>query len=243
MDADSYLDHLQGDGARLVAAGRSAPDANVPSCPEWDLTELVKHVGGAHRWVESMVSARSSEMLPFPKRPRGWSEVAAWYEGGLELLVRALREAGPEVLVWNWMANGAGPALFWFRRMAHETSIHRWDAENAVGDPRPIGAELAVDGVDEAIAMLAMRLSMQPEPALSGSIGIEATDADFSRTLRLTPGTLEQVDGIADTGMAVRGTASDIQLWLTGRSASSASSISVEGDRAIADALGAIKFG
>lgn len=243
MDPDAYLDHLQDDGAVLIAAARGAPDAHVPSCPEWDLTALVTHVAGAHRWVESMVRARSTEMLPFTHGPDGWPGVAAWYEEGLGLLVSALREAGPDVLVWNWSANGAGPSLFWFRRMAQETSVHRWDAENAVGDARPIDAELAVDGIDEAIGMLAMRLSMRPEPALGGSIGLEATDASFSRTLHLTPGTLEQSDGTGDAAAVLRGTASGIQLWLAGRSAVSTSPVSVEGDRQIADVLGAIEFG
>lgn len=242
MDPDALLDHLRADGDRLAAAARSAPEAGVPTCPEWDLTKLVQHIAGAHRWVESMVRARSSEMLPFPQAPKGWPEMIAWYEEGLGLLLSALRQSGPDAAVWNWAANGPGPAIFWFRRMAQETSIHRWDAENAVGDPRPIDVELAVDGIDEAAGMLAMRLSMQPEPALNGALGLEATDEAFSRTLHLTPGGLEQQDGTAGATAVIRGTASDIQLWLTGRGAS-ASSISVEGDRTLADALGAIKFG
>lgn len=243
MDPDVFLDHLQADGERLATAARSAPEATVPTCPEWDETKLVQHIGGAHRWVESMVRARSSEMLPFPRAPKGWPEMIAWYDEGLGLLVSALRDGGPDVAVWNWAANGAAPAIFWFRRMAHETSIHRWDAENTVGDARPIDVELAVDGIDEAAGMLAMRLSMQPEPALDGPLGLEATDAAFSRTLHLTPGALEQTDGTAGAVAVVRGTASDIQLWLTGRGASGSSSISVEGDRSLADALGAVKFG
>ncbi len=47
----------------------------------------------------------------------------------------------------NWA--GAPTAAFWFRRMAQETAVHRWDIEAAHGDPRPIEAALAVDGVDE----------------------------------------------------------------------------------------------
>jgi uncharacterized protein (TIGR03083 family) len=243
VNPDAYLVHLQADGGRLLAAAKTEPTANVPSCPDWDLAGLVKHIGGAHRWVQSMVAARATEMLPFPHGPEDWPAVADWYEEGLAALATALRSAGPDAPVWNWVANGAGPAIFWFRRMAHETSIHSWDAENAVGEPRPIDAELAADGIDEAIGMLAMRLSMQPEPALDGSIGIETTDAAFSRTLRLTPGALEQADGTDSTGATVRGTASDILLWLTGRSGSRTSSVVVDGDRGLADAIGGIKFG
>lgn len=243
MNPDAYLVHVEADGARLRTAATKSPTATVPTCPDWDLAELVKHIGGAHRWVQSMVSERATEMLPFPERPADWPAVADWYDEGLAALVAALRSAGPDAPVWNWVAHGAGPAVFWFRRMAHETSVHRWDAENAVGDARPIDPELAADGIDEAIGMLAMRLSMQPEPALDGSIGLETTDAPLSRTLRLSPGGLEQAEGAADVGAVVRGTASDVQLWLTGRSGSGSSRVVVDGDRRLADAIGGIKFG
>lgn len=243
MKPDDYLDHLEEDAARLITAARTEPDSNVPSCPDWDLAELVRHIGGAHRWVESMVSARSAEMLPFPKRPHEWEETASWYEEGVALLSAALREAGDDAPVWNWVAMGAGPAIFWYRRMAQETSIHRWDAENAVGEPRPIDAALAVDGIGEAIEMLAMRLAMSPEPALSGRLGLEATDASISFTLRLRPEAVDRVEGTSDADAVVRATASDLQLWLTGRRLAKGSTIATDGDQVLADALGALKFG
>src|SRR5690606_21081055 len=43
------------------------------------------------------------------------------------------------------------PAGFWFRRMALEVAVHRYDAELTHGVPTPIDAGPAADGVDEAL--------------------------------------------------------------------------------------------
>ncbi|HZU79144.1 MAG TPA: maleylpyruvate isomerase family mycothiol-dependent enzyme, partial [Acidimicrobiales bacterium] len=163
-------------------------------------------------------------------------------EEGLSSLIDALATAGPDAQVWNWVANGPGPSTFWHRRMAQETSIHRWDAENAVGQAGPIDTELALDGIDEALDMLAMRLSMQSEPELSGKLALAATDAAWACTLQLAPDAVRRGEGADGADSVVRGTASDLHLWLTGRRGEG-STIVVEGDHAAADALGRMKFG
>jgi hypothetical protein len=38
--------------------------------------------------------------------------------------------------------------------MAHETAVHRFDAELAAGTPTPIEADLAADGVDEILGVM-----------------------------------------------------------------------------------------
>ena len=56
--------------------------------------------------------------------------------------------------------------------MAHETSIHRRDVESAVGATTPVAADLAVDGIDEVLAlMLAGDWSDEVVPEASGSDG------------------------------------------------------------------------
>ena len=63
---------------------------------------------------------------------------AIWCDDGSE---RVTREQAEEI----------GTTISFARRMAHETSMHRWDADNAQGDPAPIDPELAIDGIDEAL--------------------------------------------------------------------------------------------
>ena len=51
--------------------------------------------------------------------------------------------------MWNWSSIWPDTAAFWPRRMAHETSVHRVDAQQAAGAQLPIDTALATDGVDE----------------------------------------------------------------------------------------------
>jgi hypothetical protein len=49
-------------------------------------------------------------------------------------------------------AGGSETVAFWIRRIAHETAVHRVDAELALGQPiTPIPAERAVDGIEEML--------------------------------------------------------------------------------------------
>ena len=57
---------------------------------------------------------------------------------------------------------GPSPLAFWARRQAHETAVHRYDAQSAApgGPPAPAGAfdpAFAADGVDELIMGFAAR--------------------------------------------------------------------------------------
>ena len=62
-----------------------------------------------------------------------------------------------DVTVATWI--GPRPATFWFRRMAIEAALHRYDAQTAVGATTPIGAELAVDAIDEMLTTAPAPLS------------------------------------------------------------------------------------
>ena len=56
----------------------------------------------------------------------------------------------PEAPAWN-LAPQPKKAGFWPRRMAHETAVHRWDAQLAIAAGEPIEAKLAADGVSEVL--------------------------------------------------------------------------------------------
>ena len=243
MDPEPYLSHLRADGAALLVAARRAPTSAVPTCPAWDLAKLVRHMGGGHRWVSEMVRTRATEMLAFPAAPDAWEDVPPWYEAGLSDLVATLEAAGPGASAWQFEAMGPGPVRFWFRRMAHETSVHRWDAELAVGTARSIDPVLAADGIDEALTMLGVRLTALPEPTLGGSLALVATDIDFSCTVELAPDHVERRAGLAGADATVRAGASSLRLWLAGRRLGEAAEVAVEGDGAVAAALGQIPFG
>jgi hypothetical protein len=53
--------------------------APVPSCPEWNLGQLLRHLGGGHRWVETIVRTGATQPLPDDqgrqRRRRGYQRV------------------------------------------------------------------------------------------------------------------------------------------------------------------------
>src|SRR4051794_11831597 len=104
MDKAPYLDAIAADGAALAAAARLGLDAQVPSCPDWKVADLVEHTGSVHRWVAEMVGTgamfrvKRSEMAP----PPGPDQLVDWFEQGVDLLVSVLRDAESDRPVWNW---------------------------------------------------------------------------------------------------------------------------------------------
>jgi len=130
--------------------------APVPTCPDWTLRQLATHVGRAHRWAAEIVSTRSAEFIPFRQVPDGRfpddpAEHAPWLRAGAARVIGAVREAGSDPV---WALGQLRPAGFWARRMAHETAVHRADAEIAVGREARFEPDIAADGIDEWLGVM-----------------------------------------------------------------------------------------
>ncbi|WP_405781171.1 maleylpyruvate isomerase family mycothiol-dependent enzyme [Streptomyces sp. NBC_00859] len=184
---DRYCGELlrQTDLFREALAGADLT-AKVPTCPEWSLGELARHVGRAHRWAGTIVRTRATEVVPDQQVPdrAGPADdepaaLDAWLAAGAAELGAALRESGPDARVWTWAAEQR--AGFWARRMVHETVIHRADAALAAGVPFEVEAEVAADTVDEWLEILAFAQASGDEDVaeLRGagrSLHLHATD-------------------------------------------------------------------
>ncbi|MFC9508559.1 maleylpyruvate isomerase family mycothiol-dependent enzyme [Streptomyces sp. NPDC057002] len=154
---DRYCDEIahQVGLLRSVVTSGAELSATVPTCPDWSLEELVRHTGGALRWVELMVRTRAREEVPEEEVPgvegpeAGGDAPAldAWLGEAGQQVVAALREAGPDAKVWGWA--GILNAGFWARRMAHEVTVHRADATLAAGLPYEVAPDIAADAIDE----------------------------------------------------------------------------------------------
>ena len=218
MGEIDYLQALRDEGTALAVAARMGLDPPVPACPGWTVADLVLHTGMVHRHKLEIVRGRLAERpdpWPPPVPPRG--ELLGWYEQGLGELVTVLEDADPETRVWTFHRPDQTVG-FWRRRMAQETAVHRVDAESAQGDPRPVPAALAADGVSELLEVfLAPRADGEPVGGRGESLHLHATDTEGEWRLRLLPAGVEVGRGHAQADATVSGGASDLLLFLWGR--------------------------
>lgn len=243
MEAQDYQRHLRADGEALEAAARQAPDAAIASCPGWDMTALVGHVGRVYGWVEHLVATRATQYQKRPTPPsEGFDATVAWYHEGLDRLLRTLAETDPAEAVWNWADQAPGPARFWSRRMAQETAVHRWDAQAAAATPEPIDRELAVDGIDEYLGFVGGWLARKPIERLDGSLHLHATDGEGEWSLYLRPDGLEHIREHIKADAAIRGPVSDLLLWLLNRVPADSARFQVFGKTELIDAWRQVQF-
>ncbi|MFV2126025.1 maleylpyruvate isomerase family mycothiol-dependent enzyme [Micromonospora sp. LOL_013] len=242
---DFWLGALRADGPAFRAAVAEVPlDAPVPSCPDWTVVDLVHHLGIVYMWVRETVSRGVAdpreERPPVVAKPDG-AEALAWWQQEFEALVTLLDGLDPEMPAWNW-APQTKKVSFWVRRMAHETAVHRWDAQTAIAGVEPVEAKLAVDGISEVLDSwlpAGRRRSHQP---VYGVAHLVATDAEQEWYVRLRGEgiALLDTDTILDsddhhTRTLATGSASDLLLGLWGRV--QFDMLDVSGDAALLDAL------
>ena len=239
-DDVSYVAHLRNDAAALVAAARTAGlSAAVPPCPDWDVQKLVRHVGRVHTSCAAVVRERGKvDFSGLPDMPKGDDAIDALEERSAAL-ADALEGLPEDYPIWNWF--GIEPPIpgFYHRRMAQETAVHRWDGQAAAGTTAPIANELAADGIDEALSLF---LGAEPvEADLGGTLHLHATDADSEWLIRTDGGRLVATPEHTKADVAVRGTASDLLLFLWNRIP--AASLDVIGNADVARAWkDAVKF-
>jgi uncharacterized protein (TIGR03083 family) len=233
MDRSAYLESLGVDAdAFYVAVARTSLDAPVAACPGWSVDDLVYHVGEVHHFWGEVVARRVSrpDEVDEPERPAS-EAIVGWANTETVRLREVLASADPATRVWTWATQQ--DVAFVVRRMAQETAMHRWDAERAAGDPSPISAPLASDGIDEFLTFMLPDARAGVEQ-LAGSVHLHCTDTPGEWLVR--PGddgapivTREHAKGDA----ALRGSASDLLLVLWRRLGLDA--IDVIGDRSVAE--------
>ncbi|MGH9021596.1 MAG: maleylpyruvate isomerase family mycothiol-dependent enzyme [Acidimicrobiia bacterium] len=234
MESKAWIEAVKENSAQFVeAVGVAGLEAPVPTCPAWTVADLVGHMGRVHRWVLGILETQAQESPGRPAGPDEGTDLLTWVQEGAERLVEALTIADPQTQVWNWAAGAAGPVEFWHRRMAHETAVHRVDAESAAGKSCGVEPpELAVDGLDELFELIQARfktVARSPERTFH----FHATDVVGEWHLRLTSDHLEVVRRHAKADVALRGPASDLELFAYNRG--SADRLEIFGEPALLD--------
>jgi uncharacterized protein (TIGR03083 family) len=224
---DFWLAALRGDSPALQdAAAQAGPGAPVPSCPEWTVADLVAHVTGVLHFVRES-APRGVTTPPSPDAPGTpsltWDDALDGLRRELTGTIETLDSLEADFPAWNW-APQAKTANFWQRRMAHEVSVHRWDAEAAAGRATPIETKLAADGVSEVLDTWLPAGKRKGPTDLHGVVHLIASDAGYEWFIRLRGAGVALLDTgtILDTDdhhprAEVTGTASDLLLTLMGR--------------------------
>lgn len=224
---------------RAAIAAAPSLDAQVPSCPEWTLFDLAKHLGGVHRsWAATVAAGPAPAKSPAvdaPPAPREREALTAWLADSTEQLLSALRESGPDRGCWTWWGGSQSPqtAGAVARHQVQEAAVHTYDAQLTGGAPEPLSVEVALDGVDEFLSTCcAGPYSWPYEPC---AVDYEATEGRSWRLtltadgVRVTPGSAPDADA------SLRGTAGELVLALYARVP--INSLKVDGDGRIFDRL------
>jgi uncharacterized protein (TIGR03083 family) len=210
------------DAEALAGAGeRAGLDAPVPSCPDWKVTDLLAHIGMVHRWAAANCErAPDDPYLPpneMGSAPDGSARVE-WVRAGAGELLDVLTAHKPDDKCWTWAPpQNVG---FWQRRMAHETAMHRVDAQLAAGAPESIDADLAADGIDEWLWLLPRRPWASNVEGSGETVHFHCTDVEGEWLVRLAKEGLDVQREHAKGDVAIRGGASDLLFWMMGRGTS-----------------------
>ncbi|MCF3183482.1 maleylpyruvate isomerase family mycothiol-dependent enzyme [Streptomyces polychromogenes] len=202
MKITEYVETLAREGELLAdEAERAGTEALVPTCPEWRVSDLLRHTGAVHRWAAGYVREGLVEPAPFPEAPElVGAELLSWFREGHAELVRALAEAPEELLCWTFLPTAPpSPLAFWARRQAHETAVHRFDAQAARGIAfSGVTPEFAEDGVDELLTGFHARPRSRVRTEEPKVVRVRAADTGAVWTVHLSKEPARTVCG--DTG-------------------------------------------
>lgn len=233
----------------LDAVGR------VPSCPDWSVADLTWHLAEVQQfWAEiaGRLLQDPDEAVKIERPPD--AELADLFDRESARLVEALQSSPPEAPCWSW--DEKGHSIGWVRRrQANEALIHRADAELAAGLKPVLDVDMAADGVDELFRSfyggdapewakvipdgMTVRIELLDAPgvwllALGRFVG---TSPNSGRTYDQDDLSLAH-DSSGEADLVVRGTASDMDLWLWGRG--DVTELHMDGDTSLSGRVRAI---
>jgi uncharacterized protein (TIGR03083 family) len=246
---DAYFAEIRASATQLAdVVIANDPDLPVPTCPDWTLRQLATHVGRVHRWAAEIVTTRATERIPSDSVPDGDYPVAAedraaWLNAGASRVIAAVIAADDEPV---WAFGRQAPASFWARRQAHETAMHRIDAELAVGRTAELDAQLAADGIDEwlstvtspryrgrddLVGALPPGAALHLRAAIAGQPDEDAAAAEW--VIRSTRAGLRLHRGLGTGDVSVSGPADRLLLALVRRARADDVALAVTGDAAL----------
>lgn len=244
MEIAAHVVHIEQEAQSFVTAvAQGGLDAAVPTCPGWDVRELVRHLSEIHLWAAAQVAGRATQLWPegLDEIATWWPEIAVFWPSDDDLLdlylatsdnlVQQLRDAPADVDAATFLP-APTPLAMWARRQCHELTIHRVDAEQAAGVGSIIDPALASDGIDEVLSAFAPRAT-QTALARPRCMVVDATDTGEQWSVTMGPDGIDTTRADSRGDVRVSGVAVDLyrSLWNRGDGG-----VAVDGD---ADVLAA----
>jgi uncharacterized protein (TIGR03083 family) len=247
MTVAEHVRVVAAEGRRFADAARCGPwEASVAGCPGWNLRDLVRHLSEIHLWAAANVARRpgakrylddrSDLAVPWPDLAVFWpadDDLVDHYLRTNENLVGVLESAPPDVTAPQFLP-APSPLAMWARRQAHETSVHRFDAESATGTVTGFDPVFAADGVSELLyGIYSVRTIEDRGVAPDVTMHVHAQDTDDHWYVTIGRQGITRADVSRAADLTVTGTASDLYLALWNRGDDG--TISAAGDREVLD--------
>ncbi|MBX7431889.1 maleylpyruvate isomerase N-terminal domain-containing protein [Mycobacterium sp. Y57] len=219
------------------------PATPVPTCGDWTLKQLFRHVGRGNRWAAQIIHDRLSQPLD-PRDVRGGKApddpdaALDWLDEGARLVIDAVDHVGPETRVWTFL--GPRPAGWWIRRRLHEATVHRADAALALGAGFELSPELSGDALSEWIERVCVDRRHPVALDLGQSIHLHATEEKLGPTGEWTivhdSGGVWWSHSHAKGTVALRGPVTELLLAIVRRKTAAEAGLEVFGDTTVWDA-------
>ncbi len=144
--------------------------------------------------------------------------LGSWITEGVGTLAATLRAAGDDVSVFTFLESPT-PRYFWARRQAHETAIHRADAQAAARrNVTAFDPDFAQDGIAELVGGFALQRSFASDTA--GTLALACTDGpSWLVTFGGNRNIAVQTGDVRAATATVTGTSSALYLWAWNRPA------------------------
>ncbi|GAA4914707.1 maleylpyruvate isomerase family mycothiol-dependent enzyme [Stackebrandtia albiflava] len=233
MEFSRFTTGTAAEASALAAAAEGRSDAVVPTCPEWTVADLVHHVAMVYEH-KTLCMRTGAPPQPWPPADEGDPVTRLRIALGDLLAEFTGREPTDPTYTWYDPDQTVG---FWMRRMAHETTIHRVDAQLAAGIPvTPVDAALAEDGIDEFLDVCAVwGAGRRPERLASAAAdatgeAVALVTPGRRRLVTVTPEAMVIAESDAPATATVTGDASALYRWVWRRH--DPETVTVEGDTA-----------
>lgn len=216
----NLLDVLEVEGERLATSTIGSDlEAEVPHLPGMRLGEIVRHVGSVYRMVVSWLHD-GTRPTRWQRAPAQDQTVVDYLRAGLLEVVHELAKHDPLEGCTTWWPKHQNYG-FWYRRLAHETTVHRFDvqmggAKAMVGGIPP---EIALDGVDEILTLwFTHRLGVLGVSDLRpGRVAVRTGNRRWITQVTATGTSAWRAEDDEDADATVSSDPAGMYLWLWGR--------------------------